>query len=276
MVERVFILQTLCRSNKTAGTAKKISHVMDRWIASRATRLIQEVTAYMDAYDVVNASRVLMAFVDELSTWYLRESRDRLRDKTTNGEASQVFGWVLLTLAKLFSPITPFFPELLYQHLEQVKGESIHLEDWPVADDQYLNDELEKEMGIIRQSAIEIHAERKAKQIKVRQPLSFASLATTSVVPNSELQKILSIETNIDRFEWKVLQNTQKLLLNLNTDITIGDLRARGEMREVMRVIQDLRKEANVAFDAYVNVQLPSWPKQFEDMIFCNLEYFLG
>ena len=51
----------------------------------------------MDAYDVVNASRELMGFVDEMSTWYLRESRERLRDKSSNQEASQVFGWMLLT-----------------------------------------------------------------------------------------------------------------------------------------------------------------------------------
>ena len=259
---------------------KKITHVMDVWIVSRATRLIQEVTAYMDAYDVVNASRVLMTFVDELSTWYLRESRDRLRDKTTNSEASQVFGWVLLTLAKLFAPITPFFPELLYQHLEKVKGESIHLEDWPVADEKYFNGELEKEMNEVRFVAEKAHAVRKEKKIKTRQPLARAVVIAYAPI-RKELERILEQEINVEEVRWLVghtlNEQTPKIRtvvlkeytepeVTLETDLT-DDLRAKGEMREVMRVIQDLRKEANVAFDAYVDVELPSWPKQFEDEI---------
>ncbi|MEK7458747.1 MAG: isoleucine--tRNA ligase, partial [Patescibacteria group bacterium] len=241
----------------------KILHVMDRWIASRTMHVIQEVTSFMDAYDVVNTCRVLMAFIDELSTWYLRESRDRLRDKTNNGEASQVFGWVLYTTAKLFAPITPFFSELLYQHFDQVKVDSIHLEDWPVADKKYIDDGLETEMVLIRQVAEKAHAIRKEKKIKVRQPLA----TVTVVAPGKVLDglSILRQEINVEEVVWAYKKDAE---LSVRLDITItDDLKAKGEMREVMRTIQDLRKEANVAFDALVDVQLPSWPKQFEEEI---------
>ncbi|KKT97591.1 MAG: Isoleucine-tRNA ligase [Microgenomates group bacterium GW2011_GWA1_46_15] len=243
---------------------KKITHVMDVWIVSRITRLIQEVTAYMDAYDVVNTSRVLMTFVDELSTWYLRESRDRLRDKATNGEASQVFGWVLLTLAKLFAPITPFFPELLYQHLGQIKGESIHLEDWPVAEPTYIHDQLEQMMKLVREVVEKVHAARKEQHIKVRQPLARV-IVTASAQPMDNVLDILKQEINVEEVVWTEKAESE-LTVTLDTTLT-DNLKAKGEMREVMRVIQDLRKESNVGFDAYVNVQLPSWPKQFEDEI---------
>ncbi len=250
----------------SASLPAKITHVMDQWMVSRMNRLVRDVTQFMDAYDVVNASRVLIGFVDEMSTWYLRESRERLRDKSSNQEASKVFGWMLLTLAKLFAPIAPFFPELIYQHMEQAKFESVHLEQWPVADIELINDELESQMEIIKKGAEEILSERKSKNIRVRQPLSSASLATTSVIPSDQLIDILRQETNVDTFKWVKDVDANKYLIDLDINLT-PDLLARGEMREVMRTIQDLRKEAGVAFDQLVTVQLPDWPKQFEDEI---------
>jgi isoleucyl-tRNA synthetase len=241
----------------------RITHVMDCWIASRITHLIQEVTKFMDEYDVVNASRVLMAFVDECSTWYLRESRDRLRDKSTNKEASQVFGYVMMTLAKLFAPIAPFFSEIIYQHMDQAKAKSIHLEDWPVADEKYLNDALEQEMSLVRQVAEKAHAVRKELKIKVRQPL--ASVTVVAPGKAADALSILRQEINVEEVTWAYKKDEQ-LTVQLDTAIT-EELKAKGEMREVMRVIQDLRKEANVAFDTLVDVELPSWPKEFEEEI---------
>ena len=80
-----------------------------------------------------------------------------------------------------------------------------------------------------------------------------------------ESLEILKQEINVEQVNWQITNNAE-LSVILDTTIT-DDLRARGEMREVIRVIQDLRKEANVAFDARVDVQLPSWPKQFEEEI---------
>jgi len=252
----------------SAELPTNITHVMDQWMVSHMSRVVRDVTAFMDAYDVVNASRVLIAVVDELSTWYVRESRERLRDASSNQEMSQVFAWVLLTLAKLFAPITPFFSEVLYQHMEHAMHESIHLEDWPTVNTTYINDELEEQMIIIRKSAEEILAERKSKNIRVRQPLSFASLATTSGIPSAQLVDILRHETNVDEFKWVIDVDAKKYLINLDTNFsTSPDLIARGEMREVMRTIQDLRKNAGIAFNSLASVQLPSWPKQYEEEI---------
>ena len=153
-----------------------------------------------------------------ITTWYLRESRDRLRDKTNNGEASQVFGWVLYTTAKLFAPITPFFSELLYQHFDQVKVDSIHLEDWPVADKKYIDDGLETEMVLIRQVAEKAHAIRKEKKIKVRQPLA----TVTVVAPGKVLDglSVLRQEINVEEVIWAYKKDAD---LSVSLDTTITD-----------------------------------------------------
>ncbi|MBI5151129.1 MAG: isoleucine--tRNA ligase [Candidatus Pacebacteria bacterium] len=246
----------------TSDLPQKITHVMDRWIVSRTMHIVEEVSHDMDAYDVVAASRVLISFINEISTWYLRESRDRVRDKSTNLEVSQVFGWVLLTVAKLFAPITPFFPEMIYQHMKHGKKESIHLEIWPEVDKSRFDDKLEEQMEIVRLVAEKAHAVRKVLNIKVRQPLAELSFTAQKMV-EEELLHLLQTEVNVEKTTLRV---ADKIEVVLDAHLT-PELRAKGEMREVIRIIQDLRKEAGVAFDQKVSVQLPSWPKQYEGEI---------
>ena len=151
--------------------------------------------------------------------------------------------------------------------MDQAKADSIHLENWPVADEKYLDDTLESEMQKARDGAAVLHAERKKRGLSLKQPLSFASLASTSTIPREDINNILISEVNIDKIEWIIdKKQPDNFLIRFNDTIT-EELKSRKELREVMRVIQDLRREANVAFDALVDVELPSWPKEFEDEI---------
>ncbi|MBL7036883.1 isoleucine--tRNA ligase [Candidatus Microgenomates bacterium] len=248
----------------TFPKSSEIEHVMDRWIVSRITNLTKTVTTSMDKYDVVTASRAIMEFVDELSTKYLRESRNRLRNKKENSQALQVFGAVLKRLSLLASPIVPFFTESLYQNLLKNPKESIHLEDWPIADEDHIDKKLEDEITLMFQIAEKAHALRHGAGIKLRQPLSTLTYKAEEKL-NIETIEVLMEEINVENVKWKNMKGSD-IKVELDTDIT-DELKEKGEAREVVRNIQTLRKTAGVSFDELVSVQLTSWPKKYEKEI---------
>lgn len=237
-------------------------NIMDRWVLSRLNTLIKDVTEYMDHYDVVRASRTLMSFVDELSTWYVRQSRDRLK-ATDNRETSQVFGYVIYTLAQLFAPVTPFFTELVHQTLVNDKT-SIHLTEWPEPHIKAIDTELETEMDAIRKVAEQAHASRKTAGVKVRQPLASANVAATVGRPHDAVLDVLKAEINVKNIGWKKIVDGE---LQVELDIASKDnpdLKAEGEARELMRSIQRLRKEAGLAIDQKAEAQAPQWPPAWQ------------
>lgn len=243
----------------------QVSHVMDRWILSRLTALVERVTTDMDNYDVVRASRNLIEFVDELSTWYLRQSRERLKETDAAGlEAGQVFGYVLVTLAKLFAPLTPFFSELTYQELLGDK-QSVHLAEWPKVDPALRDQSLEQEMSLARQVVVEAHAQRKELGLKVRQPLLAAIVGGAEQLKSAAVEDVVKQEINVKQLVWKP-NDVSVFSVKLDTTLT-PELQVEGEARELMRSIQQLRKEAGVEVGELVVVEAPSWPAEWEDRI---------
>ncbi len=243
---------------------RNVKHIMDRWIISRVMSLTKKVTDSMNQYDIVTASRSIISFIDELSTRYLRESRERLRDADTNDQAIQVFGAVLKRLSLLAAPIAPFFTEVLYQNIMLRPKDSIHLEDWPVADESYVDLKLDSEVDLMYQIAEKAHSIRKTKSIKVRQPLSTMHV-NGGIAPRFEILEVLKQEINVESIIWNKSKD-ENIEVNLDTDIT-EDLQQKGDAREIIRTIQNIRKEAGVKFDEMVTVQLKSWPKKYESQI---------
>ncbi len=235
--------------------------VMDKWLLSKLNSLIIKVTAYMDNYDVVKASRILMSFVDELSTWYLRLSRDRLRSKN-NMQASQVFGHALYTLAQLFAPFAPFFSELVQHNLVSEES-SIHLSNWPnqqlVTGDQQLENEMEEVKKVVEAA----RAKRQELGIKLRQPLSQATINSTIETVSQELLELIAQEINVKKVLWR---KNNELSVKLDTKLS-PELKAEGEARELIRKIQNLRKKAACGIDEEVKLIAPHWPKDFEAYI---------
>lgn len=248
----------------TLPKVDELEHVMDKWIASKLSNLTKTVTTSMDKYDVVTTTRTIMAFVDELSTKYLRESRDRLRNKKNNAQSLQVFGAVLKRLALLASPIVPFFTEILYQNLVKNPLESIHLEDWPTEDESYINEKLEEEVSLMYKITEKAHSERHSAGIKLRQPLANLTVKTQKEL-REELTNVLMKEINVENIKWEETKDTE-IEVKLDTKIT-KDLKEKGEAREIVRNIQTMRKKAEVTFDEMVSVQLTSWPKLHEKQI---------
>ncbi len=140
---------------------------LDRWLRSRLSGLIDEVTTGLDAFDATNAGRAIATFVDEdLSNWYIRRSRRRFWEG--DGAAFDVLSHALVTVAQLLAPFTPFIADEIYDDLDG-RLASVHLTDWPVPDERDLA--LESAMAVARETVRLGLSARSAAKVKLRQPL---------------------------------------------------------------------------------------------------------
>jgi len=212
----------------------KSEHILDRWIVTRINSLITTVTTALDGYDTVAACRATGEFISDLSTWYIRRSRDRIK---TDQRAQETLGWVLMTLSKIMAPITPFISELIYQNISG-DTESVHLALWPQKETES-DTALEKNMVFVRQLAEQIHAARKELAIPVKQPLAKVTIYSDKKSISSDLETLLLEEVNIKIMEWKITD--KDIRMELDTTIT-PELKAEGDMRELVRAIQNIRK----------------------------------
>ncbi len=236
--------------------SSNISNSLDRWLLSKIEGLTQTVTKHMDAYDVVSASRSLMAFAKEFSTWYLRLSRDRLR---TSAESQAVLAYALKRYCLLMAPFAPFMAERIYQNLPGAL-DSIHLELWPEANTSLVDAELETSMETVMQIVEKGHAARKTAGIRLRQPLS---TATISVELSLDLQQIILEELNLKSLRFA---KSVELTVTLDTALT-PELQAEGIARDLMRDIQGARKKLSLSPSDVVTVELPSWPESWTEEI---------
>lgn len=249
-------------------------HVMDKWLLNKVDHLITDVTEYMDAYDVVKTSRALIEFVSELSTWYLRLSRSRIR-ADENTEVSQVFGYAIYTLAQLFAPITPYFSELVHHSMVDEKT-SIHLTDWPIATSNQNQNVLLSEMVTIQKIVELAHAQRKAEGFKVRQPLASLTVHLTGEMEyQAALTEILQEELNVKKVLWQKVTQEKKHQQQTSVDVEsvsfdfelTKELEAEGKARDIVRNIQKLRRKAGLEVGTVVSVECPNWPEAWTEFI---------
>ena len=149
--------------------------LLDRWINSKLNRTIDKVTDSLDNYDVPSATSAIEKFVDDLSNWYVRCSRDRFwSDESSQDKlaAHHTLYRSLLALSKLFAPFTPFFAEELYQNLKVDGPDSVHLTDWPGVNSEEIDDDLEDHVKEVRSLTALGRKARNRAEIKVRQPLN--------------------------------------------------------------------------------------------------------
>ncbi len=233
--------------------------LLDSWILHRLSETQSRATGFLDVYDVGNAARDIENFVNDLSRWYIRRSRKRLQrpeNKKDHITASKVLGYVLFETAKLLAPFTPFFAEALYASLPQKKT-SVHLEDWSkvsAAHQKSFTTSFEK-MESVRMIASAALAKRAETGIKVRQPLATLTISSdkTKLTPrDTEYIAILKDEINIKEVLFKKGMNEDILL---DTVITHA-LREEGLLRELVRVIQDLRQDAGLRMKDVVSLLL--------------------
>ncbi|TCJ16408.1 isoleucine--tRNA ligase [Rubrobacter taiwanensis] len=158
--------------------------LLDRWVLSELNLTVKTVTERMDAYDVTAAGRALGEFVDELSNWYVRRSRRRFwksEDDVDKRAAHSTLYECLAITARLTAPFTPFVAEKMYRNLvvnaEPGAPESVHLADWPRADEALIDHTLSGDMAAARKAVTLGRAARNAAGIKTRQPLGEVVIA---------------------------------------------------------------------------------------------------
>ncbi len=239
----------------------KLSNPLDRWIVSRAHQLTDHVAKFMNQYNIPDALSAVIPFVDDASNWYVRRSRRRFwksEDDADKAQAYQTLHYVLVRLSLVLAPFTPFLAEELYQHL--TGGESVHLLDWPTdnpVDERVLADMRRTRELIAGGLALRMERTDDYGQIKIRQPLSYASYTGERL--GSYYEKIMQEELNVKRVSWVedlakyqvsgvVNEAETEAWLELDKHLT-PELEAEGLSREVIRVVQKARKDAGLSVD---------------------------
>jgi isoleucyl-tRNA synthetase len=180
---------------------------LDYWLLSALNILVRDVTAAYENYDILGATRPIETFVDQLSNWYLRRSRRRFWKSESDADKAAAYETLyqaLTTVSKLLAPAMPFIADEMYQNLVRSVDEtapiSIHLADWPKADESLINETLNKDMNLVMKLASLGHAARNKSNIKVRQPLSEVAFAVGSAEEAEvvgHFQDILMDELNV-------------------------------------------------------------------------------
>ena len=227
------------------GRSSASSNVLDRWILARLNELVLLVTVGLENYQVDQATRPIGAFIDDLSVWYLRRSRDRFKeDGEDKAVALATLRFVLYTLAHTMAPSMPFFSEHLFRAVREEKDpESVHLGEWPGAS----TPEPEVLAGmeeVRRMVSLALEAREKAG-IKVRQPL--AKLSIPQVVyeqlPEADVfAAIIADEVNVKEITPSPLPPNE---VTLDTILT-PELKEEGIVRETKRALQGARRTARL------------------------------
>ncbi len=187
---------------------------LDRWVMSELHRTAATIIENMDAYDNYGACTAITAFVDALSNWYVRRSRDRFWSSDKQDPDKLDAYWTLyeclLTTAKLVAPFTPFLAEELWQNLAVVPFgsktmESVHLCDYPTGDPAVINEKLSVQMNLVREIASLGRAARMNAKLKVRQPLAKVEVILADAAQEAwlcEHDALIRDELNVKKVEF--------------------------------------------------------------------------
>lgn len=256
VVKKVFLILwnvmefwRMCVNSPDEDVSEEGKHVLDRWLESRLNLLVKHATEHFDAYRPTDACREVAEFIGELSTWYVRRSRDRFRA----GASVEPLREALLTVVKIMAPMTPLVAEALWKEIGG-EGESVHLADWPKANEKEIDVALIGDMDTVKKIVEIGHALRDEAAIKLRQPLSEVEVEKAGLKNIEEMLPIAAEEMNVkivrvvehidERGGW-IIKTVNGLTVALHTELT-EELKREGMMRELLRQVNDLRKEAKL------------------------------
>lgn len=230
--------------------AAKSPHILDRWILERLNVLIRDVTDALERYNTPRVCRLIREFIEDYSTWYVRRSRDRMKESGEDKQfALATQRHVLTELSKVIAPIMPFLAEKIYAGTSGARA-SVHLEEWPTPSVRgffsFLRPSVLSSMEMTRAIVSRALESRAAAKVRVRQPLSRLSVAAKDF-PTRDRASLLSLvadEVNVEKVD--VSEAIPQGEVELDTKIT-PELEARGLAREAIRAIQAARRAQSLS-----------------------------
>jgi len=229
-------------SKNIKSTNKPKLQMEDKWILSRANNLINEFTKELEKHNYHKCISLIINFVNEdLSRTYIKLVRDRVDNNDTT--VGFIFDYIFERISKLLSPFAPYISDYLYQSIE---NKSVHLSSWPDSDKKYINNGLEHDFDNSKLIIQQILAERNKQQIGVRWPLKEIIVESKNKnILNSvkKLESLIKKQVNCRKIIFGITK--EETNVKLNTNLT-PELEKEGFTREVLRRIQDLRKQAKL------------------------------
>jgi len=228
-----------------AGGYKEVAEesILDKWIKARFKQTINEITAHMEKYELTQATRPIADLLDDFSNWYIRRSRERMQRPSSDSDfyaVSKTLYDCLIAITKIMAPFTPFIAEAVYKSLTDEK-ESVHLENWPrLRKLTKKEDSLIDAMVLARVVASQALAQRAEKGIKVKQPLASYKTTVKKLANQKEILALIADEANVKQVIYECTAPEGGLL---DTELT-SELREEGTLREIGRIIQDMRQKA--------------------------------
>jgi isoleucyl-tRNA synthetase len=232
---------------------QELTHPLDQWIVSRVHQLTAEMTEHMDRYDLPNALKGVLPFIDDASNWYIRRSRKRFWKSENDADKNMAYKtlhYVLVRLSLVLAPITPFMAEELFKSL--TGRESVHLCDWPPAGQT--NGIILQEMATVRELITQGLAQRAAAGVRVRQPLSKVTVSV-GLELKPELLEIIAEELNVKEVVEGVSATDSQPAAQIDLEIT-AELKREGLARELIRHIQNARKNAGLNVDDRISLRV--------------------
>ena len=256
--------------SEQAMAVSEFVNPLDIWLVSRVHQVRNQITEGMEAYNIPAALSSVLEFIDDMSNWFVRRSRRRFwksEDDQDKLEAYSTLYYVLIYLAKILAPFTPFLAEELYQKMTGAGvvnseiPESVHLLDWPEAGviDEAVLTQMAKTREIITAGLAERMKKTESEaQIKVRQPL--AKLIYAGEKLDDFYEQIIMEEVNV-----KSVEHSEALVL----DKTLTpELLEEGKIRELIRFVQSARKKAGLNVDDRIRLMVSmEVPETYREML---------